>query len=519
MKKKDTKSDVKQTPMPTTLFDEKEKKGYQTGSALGTGGFARVFQVTETASGTTFANKVIDKGMFKEKRSAKEKVEREIKIHRELNHKNVVKFFNYFEDKSFVHLLLELCPQKTLLHVSKYRKKVEEEEARYYANQITQGLNFLHSKGILHRDLKLGNMFLSDQMVVKIGDFGLASAFIDNKAGSMCGTPNYIAPEVLRKEGHSPASEVWSLGCMIFALLCGAPPFETESVASTYSRIAAGTFSLPPSISTPAASFLRSLLAHNPDQRPTLASLLLHPFMLLPTPSSLPSYALTQLPPASDLVQTKETPSQFLQCIISALEECLKRKEGKTQSATNHLPAHVTKWADYSARFGFSCLLSDGTICVDFVDGSMVTKKGKKVEYKDPSGNISNASNLSQVEDELLAKRLKLLGFFSRYLAEKVADHRLPVKHYKNVELDIGALRAWRRDEEHVSLQLDGLIQVEMLRSASRVLLWRLKGAPSLTIVTDSRVETYQLQLLCDSSILGLINNSVLPQVRSLAGV
>ena len=335
----------------------------------------------------------------------------------------------------------------------------------------------------------------------------------------MCGTPNYIAPEVLRKEGHSPASEVWSLGCMIFALLCGAPPFETESVASTYSRIAAGTFSLPPSISAPAASFLRSLLAHNPDQRPTLASLLLHPFMLLPTPSSLPSYALTQLPPASDLVQSKETPAQFLQCIITALEECLKRNEGKIQSPTNHLPAHVTKWADYSARFGFSCLLSDGTICVDFVDGSVVTKKGKKVEYKDPSGNISNASNVSQVEDEQLTRRLKLLGFFSLYLAEKVADHPLPVKHVKDVELDIAALRAWRRDEEHVSLQLDGLIQVEMLRSASRVLLWRLKGAPSLTIVTDSRVETYQLQLLCDSSIIRLINNSMLPQVRSLAGV
>ena len=178
--KKVSKCGVKQTPMPTTLFDEQEKKAYQTGTALGTGGFARVFQITETDSGYILANKVIDKGMFKEKRSAKEKVEREIKIHRELNHKNVVKFFNYFEDKSFVHILMELCPQKTLLHVSKYRKKVEEEEARYYANQITQGLNYLHSKGILHRDLKLGNMFLSDHMVVKIGDFGLASAFKGN---------------------------------------------------------------------------------------------------------------------------------------------------------------------------------------------------------------------------------------------------------------------------------------------------------------------------------------------------
>ena len=89
----------------------------------------------------------------------------------------MVKFFNFFEDRCFVHLLMELCPQKTLLHVSKYRKRILEEEARYYTNQITQGLNFLHSRHILHRDLKLGNMFLSEQMVVKIGDFGLASAF------------------------------------------------------------------------------------------------------------------------------------------------------------------------------------------------------------------------------------------------------------------------------------------------------------------------------------------------------
>ena len=72
---------------------------------------------------------------------------------------------------------MELCPQKTLLHVSKYRKRIQEEEARNYINQITQGLDFLHSRHILHRDLKLGNMFLSEQMVVKIGDFGLASAF------------------------------------------------------------------------------------------------------------------------------------------------------------------------------------------------------------------------------------------------------------------------------------------------------------------------------------------------------
>ena len=90
-------------------------------------------------------------------------------------HDNVVKFVHYFEDRAFVHLLLELCPQKTLLHVSKYRKQLEECEVRYYTRQIMQGLNYIHTKKILHRDLKLGNMFLSANMAVKIGDFGLAS--------------------------------------------------------------------------------------------------------------------------------------------------------------------------------------------------------------------------------------------------------------------------------------------------------------------------------------------------------
>ena len=347
----------------------------------------------------------------------------------------------------------------------------------------------------------------------------LISFIPDNKASSMCGTPNYIAPEVLRKEGHSPASEIWSLGCMIFALLCGAPPFETESVASTYSRIAEGTFSLSPSISAEAASFLCSLLAHNPDERPTLASLPLHPFMLLPTPSSLPAYALTQLPPASDLLQIKKTPYQFLQCAITTLEECLEKKGGHCQTPSNHLPTHVVKWGDYSSKFGFSCLLSDGTICVDFVDGSMVTKKGKKIKYKDPSGNMSIPVSSSQIDDEELAKRLKLHVFFSRYLAEKVAYHPLSLKSVKNIELETGALVSWRRDEEHVSLQMDRLIQVELPNSDSRVLLWQLKGAVFLTLLTNFNVETFQLELPCDSSILGLIKNSVLPQVRALSGV
>ena len=93
---------------------------------------------------------------------------------------------------------------------NKYRKIITECEARYYTKQIMAGTVYIHSQQVLHRDLKLGNMLLSSNMVVKIGDFGLATSFEDNQPGSLCGTPNYIAPEVLAKKGHSTSSEVWS---------------------------------------------------------------------------------------------------------------------------------------------------------------------------------------------------------------------------------------------------------------------------------------------------------------------
>ena len=161
--------------LPETFVDRKAKRVYAIGSLLGTGGFAKVFLVMDTASGETLANKIIDKKVFKEKRNAKDKVQREIMIHRQLQHQHIVQLVTYIEDSNFVHILLELCPHKTLLHVNKFRKTIDEAEVRYYIKQILVGLEYIHSRGILHRDLKLGNMFISSQMTVKIGDFGLAS--------------------------------------------------------------------------------------------------------------------------------------------------------------------------------------------------------------------------------------------------------------------------------------------------------------------------------------------------------
>lgn len=116
--------------------------------------------------------------------------------------------------------------------------------------QVLDGLEYLHSQKIIHRDLKLGNLFLSENMCVKIGDFGLATKidFYGEKKKTICGTPNYIAPEILESKGHSYEVDVWSFGVIIYTLVYGRPPFESKDVKDTYKKIKDCTFSFPENV-------------------------------------------------------------------------------------------------------------------------------------------------------------------------------------------------------------------------------------------------------------------------------
>merc|ERR1719489_638528 len=116
----------------------------------------------------------------------------EIAIHKSLDNPHIVGFHGFFEDKDFVYVVLELCRRRSLMELHKRRKAVTEPEARYYMHQIALGVKYLHNNKIIHRDLKLGNLFLTDEMEIKIGDLGLATRV--NQEGerkkTLCGTPN-----------------------------------------------------------------------------------------------------------------------------------------------------------------------------------------------------------------------------------------------------------------------------------------------------------------------------------------
>ena len=160
------------------------------------------------------------------------------RLHKKVLHPSLVKLYSYFEDANFVYIILEICRKGSLMELHKRRKAITEPEARYFLEHILKGCDYLHDNKIIHRDLKLGNIFLNDNMEVKIGDFGLATevGHDGERKKTLCGTPNYIAPEVLGKEGHSYEVDVWSLGCILYTLLAGKPPFESQTLNDTYSR-------------------------------------------------------------------------------------------------------------------------------------------------------------------------------------------------------------------------------------------------------------------------------------------
>ncbi|XP_071087123.1 serine/threonine-protein kinase PLK4-like isoform X1 [Haliotis cracherodii] len=254
---------------------------YQVLNLLGKGGFACVYRARSNKTGQEVAIKMIDKKLMKAANMVV-RVRKEVEIHSRLKHPAVLELYNYFEDSNYVYLVLEICHNGELQRYLKTNCKVlTEDEARHFMKQIVEGMLYLHSHGILHRDLTLSNLLLSKNMNVKIGDFGLATQLSvpDEKHFTMCGTPNYISPEVAMRAAHGLETDVWSLGCMLYTFLVGQPPFDTDAVKKTLNRVISAEYDLPEHLSREARDLIQGLLRKNPKERIPIQEILSHPFM------------------------------------------------------------------------------------------------------------------------------------------------------------------------------------------------------------------------------------------------
>lgn len=187
----------------------------------------------------------------------------------------------------------------------KRRKSLTEPEVQYFLLQIIDAVKYLHSHCIIHRDLKLANVFLDDNLEVKVGDLGLAAQLSEpnERKKTLCGTPNYIAPEILtapNRRGYSYEVDIWALGIITYTMLIGSAPFDGGNVHTTYDNIRLNELTFPIKehhISHQARMFIRSILTTDPAQRLSLDQMLQHPFFTdspIAPPKSLPLYILKQ---------------------------------------------------------------------------------------------------------------------------------------------------------------------------------------------------------------------------------
>ncbi|XP_034530403.1 serine/threonine-protein kinase PLK4 [Notolabrus celidotus] len=248
---------------------------------LGKGSFACVYRAKSVKTGLDVAIKTIDKKAM-HKAGMVQRVTNEVEIQCRLKHPSILELYNYFEDSNYVYLVLEMCHNGEM---SRYLKEktmpFSEDEARHFMHQIVKGMLYLHTHGILHRDLTLSNLLLTSNMNIKIADFGLATQLKlpNEKHFTMCGTPNYISPEVATRSAHGLESDVWSLGCMFYAFLMGRPPFDTDTVKHTLSKVVLGEYDMPSHVSLEAQDLIHQLLQRDPAHRPSLSAVLDHPFM------------------------------------------------------------------------------------------------------------------------------------------------------------------------------------------------------------------------------------------------
>ncbi|KAL6424772.1 hypothetical protein ACFW04_010015 [Cataglyphis niger] len=475
----------------------------------------------------------------------------EIAIHQTLNHRHIVGFHGFFDDSHNIYIILELCRKRSMMELHKRRKALSECETRYFMKQILDGVFYLHQHRIIHRDLKLGNLFLNDELQVKIGDFGLATRLEHDgeRKKTVCGTPNYIAPEVLTKIGHSYEADIWSIGCIMYTLLVGKPPFETSSLKETYSRIKQVQYKTPQHITKPAMNMVANMLQLNPSRRPSVTKLMKDNFFTSGyMPTSLPLSCLTMAPrldmleshcnrkplgemnlngyseqeilasrvPNSPLRKAKLSTEtiepqrvnhdikKMLYTLKEQLAAVLKFKSSKDITSSGDEmtdPAAqpviwISKWVDYSDKYGFGYQLSDDGVGVMYNDGTrlIMLANGFNIHYINREGDELYYTVKEYPTN--LEKKMKLMNFFLKYMNEHLmkAGGSIAVKQSDSLSR-IPYIHQWFRTQSAVVMQLtNGTVQVNFM-DHTKIIMCPLMAAVTY-IDHDKNFRTYRFQTI-----------------------
>jgi serine/threonine protein kinase len=236
---------------------------------IGKGSFGKVFLVKEIKTGTIYALKVLRKDNIV-KRNQVEHTKTERSVLGYVQHPFIVGMNMAFQSKDKLYFVLDYCAGGELFfHLGK-EGRFPEPRARFYASEIVLALSYVHSLDIIYRDLKPENVLLDAQGHIRLTDFGLSKEGISNSssgANSFCGTPEYLAPEILNRQGHGRAVDWWSLGALLYEMLTGLPPFYCQDRERLFEKIRKSELNYPPTVSKSAVSLLKGLLTKDPSRR------------------------------------------------------------------------------------------------------------------------------------------------------------------------------------------------------------------------------------------------------------
>ncbi|XP_011199773.1 aurora kinase B isoform X1 [Bactrocera dorsalis] len=252
-------------------------RDFEMGAPLGRGKFGRVYLARERTSNFIVAMKVMFKAEL-EKGNVQRQVLREIEIQTRLKHPNILRLLTWFHDDSRIYLALEIASEGELYkHLrNSPQRRFEEPRAAKYTYQVADALEYCHLNNVIHRDLKPENILLTSSDDVKLADFGWSAHTISNKRKTLCGTLDYLPPEMVDGHIYDHSVDHWCLGILCYEFLVGCAPFESNDNEKTYEKIRRLEVYYPSHMSSGAKDLISKLLRKSNNGRITLVEVMKH---------------------------------------------------------------------------------------------------------------------------------------------------------------------------------------------------------------------------------------------------
>ncbi|XP_060720590.1 maternal embryonic leucine zipper kinase [Tachysurus vachellii] len=256
-------------------------KYYEVYETIGSGGFAKVKLGRHKLTGEKVAIKIMEKKVLGDDLP---RVKTEIEAMKNLSHQHVCRLYHVIETPSKIYMVLEYCPGGELFDYIVAKDRLSEEETRVFFRQIVSALAYVHSQGFAHRDLKPENLLIDEDHNMKLIDFGLCAkpkGGLSYELMTCCGSPAYAAPELIQGKSYiGSEADVWSMGVLLFALLCGFLPFDDDNCMVLYRKITKGLYENPNWLSTESILLLNQMMQVEPKRRLTVRQLLAHPWVM-----------------------------------------------------------------------------------------------------------------------------------------------------------------------------------------------------------------------------------------------